>query len=312
MNLKDLVEAYVRANLLADATESTYWYVARSIRDDFDGRYPELTEMTQDWVEGYRNRQLKKTSPTTFNSKRRHMMALLAWAITRNLAQQNVFKGIRPVPVPQKPPKAIPAQQLDAYFQILETATSSDRWGNEHEMFQPQWFWLAVTKTLYLTGMRRRQLVGLRWADVDFTTGSILLRSETSKSRREWTIPLPDQLRPHLVNLHVNTTQLCGEIIGPRQVFCLPLFSQWKRLFCGEEMTAAHVDRFFKRFCKALPTDSMRFTSHRIRHTTATVLARKALNLRVVQSQLGHTSIHTTMQYVHPDLNDLRVAANLL
>lgn len=312
MNLKDLVEAYVRANVMAEATENTYWYVARSIRDDFDGRYPDIEEMTLDWVECYRNRQLKKTSATTFNSKRRHMMALLAWAIGRQLAQQNVFKCIRSVPVPQKPPKAIPMDQLQDYFRILETATSSDRWGNTQEMFQPQWFWLALTKTLYYTGMRRKQLVGLRWSDVDFRVGSILLRSENSKSRREWHIPLPDQLQSHLACLYSKTTQLCGHRIGERQVFCLPLFSRWKRMFAGDEMTAGHVDRFFKRFCKALPTDTMRLTSHRIRHTTATELARKASNLRVVQSQLGHTSINTTMLYVHPDLNDLRQAANLL
>ncbi|CAC5820706.1 hypothetical protein [uncultured Gammaproteobacteria bacterium] len=35
-------------------------------------------------------------------------------------------------------------------------------------------------------------------------------------------------------------------------------------------------------------------------------------NIKTVQNLLGHSSVHTTLGYVHPDISDMRKAVNLL
>ncbi len=47
-------------------------------------------------------------------------------------------------------------------------------------------------------------------------------------------------------------------------------------------------------------------TPHTIRHSYASELYRRSRNLRVVQENLGHTSIKTTEVYLHTDLEERR------
>ena len=45
----------------------------------------------------------------------------------------------------------------------------------------PRWFWRVVFRTLYFTGIRRRQLVALQWQDVNLDAREIHLRYECRK-----------------------------------------------------------------------------------------------------------------------------------
>ncbi|WP_430869613.1 tyrosine-type recombinase/integrase [Cupriavidus basilensis] len=60
------------------------------------------------------------------------------------------------------------------------------------------WFWGAFVKTLYFTGMRRRQILNLEWRDIDVEQRAIHLRSETSETRRSYDIPVPQSLLSEL------------------------------------------------------------------------------------------------------------------
>ena len=66
-------------------------------------------------------------------------------------------------------------------------------------------------------------------------------------------------------------------------------------------MTVGQVSCTFQRLSTAL---GIRISPHRLRHTIATEAAPK--DIRALQEFLGHTSILTTMQYVHPDLDRMR------
>jgi integrase len=311
MKLSELMAKYFASRSLKDPSIATYQYVVASVTRDFK-RDPELEEMTLDWVIGYRERQLKNTAAITFNSKRRHMLSLLTYAVYMGWIERNVFKDIKGAPVARGAPKALHKNVMADYIRILETAYVIDKRGRQVERYHPQFFWLALVKTMYYTGMRMRQVVGLRWDDIDFHESTILLRSDTSKTLKQWTIPLPPQLRGCLVDLHHQTAQLRRSEFASKQVFCLPLFSQWHKNFATKEMNTDNVANFFKRFNKSLPKGSPRISAHRIRHTTGTQLAKKVKNIKVVQTQLGHSSINTTLQYVSVDIDDMREAVAFL
>jgi integrase len=160
--------------------------------------------------------------------------------------------------------------------------------------------------------MRKRQLLGLVWDDIDFSAKTIRLRADSSKTRREWFVPLPDGLIPDLLVLRTRTVEVRREVAPGSQVFCLPLFSRRKQAFKRLRTQADRLDNFFQRLRKAMPTDMPCLSAHRIRHTTATILANSVPELKGVQEQLEHASIATTYIYAHPDLASMRKALDVL
>lgn len=79
--------------------------------------------------------------------------------------------------------------------------------GDEGAYVRPTWFWSIVINTFYYSGIRRLQLVGLTWKDIDFDSATIHLRATSSKTHREWFIPIAQPLRPELENLYLLTTE---------------------------------------------------------------------------------------------------------
>jgi site-specific recombinase XerD len=49
-----------------------------------------------------------------------------------------------------------------------------------------------------------------------------------------------------------------------------------------------------------------------LRHTYATSLLKKGVDIKTLQELMGHTSITTTQRYLHPDAEDLAAAADKL
>lgn len=309
VKVRELMEEVRALSVWSSDTYRTYKYCVDVLCAEFEHGDPDIEEITVLWLTAYRARVLAKLSPVTFNSRRRHMAVLWKYAVSRKYVEENVFRAVKPAPVPRKA-KAIPKDVLVDYIQVLSTAKRYLKDGTPVDMFPPQFFWLAVVKTFYHTGMRLRQLVGLKWRDIDWVKGSIRLRAETSKTRREWEVPIGEPLQPALLDLRRRTIQQVGADIANRQVFCLPLFSP--RTFKHGVMAPASVMSFFNRFHvkqSEVVMDAVRMTAHKIRHTTATQLLRgNRSSIKVVQELLGHSSPYTTMQYVHPDLEDMRVA----
>jgi hypothetical protein len=169
----------------------------------------------------------------------------------------------------------------------------------------PRWFWRIVVLTLYYTGMRRRQLVSLRWRDIDFDKAEILLRYEGSKTRRQWEIPISEGLMPELLKLRERTCKHRGLVDSTKlvddQVFNVTLF--YKR-YRGTRMTSDQLTGFFRRLGEI---STVPVSAHRMRHTVATELTRgDRPDVQAVAALLGHTDIRTTLRYVHTDTAQMR------
>ena len=55
--------------------------------------------------------------------------------------------------------------------------------------------------------------------------------------------------------------------------------------------------------------DSDRLSTHKLRHTAATLMLRNGVDTRVLQEILGHSSLNTTQIYTHVESDSLRAAA---
>lgn len=132
--------------------------------------------------------------------------------------------------------------------------------------------------TALQTGMRKGEIFNLKWSNIDFDYGFIeLLETKSGKSRK---IPLSDKLRDiFFSNMQVNT--------GSEYVFINP--------DTGKPYT--DIKHSFATVLKTARINNFRF--HDLRHTLATRLVEKSIDLVVVKEILGHSKIETTMRYAH-------------
>lgn len=295
LKLSELVEIYIARRILRPASKDNYRKIVRIwIQDTGRGI---VSHIDEEHVLAWRNVVLARASAITWNSYRRHLRALWNFAIKKNVCHANPFAETQPAPTPDRPKKTISKGDLIRLNQLLQHT--------EFQRVRPAWFWAIVLKTFYFTGIRRTQLTALLWNDIRLRDGSILLRSTTSKTRKEWSIPISDPLVPELENLHLVTTHVLKRPPrGEEQVFNVTLFNP---SYVGNQMTVDQVSGTFQRLSKIT---GIRISPHRLRHTLATEVA--PTDIRALQELLGHSSILTTMEYVHPDLDRMRLLINTL
>jgi integrase len=148
-----------------------------------------------------------------------------------------------------------------------------------------------------LTGMRRGELLGLKWEDIDFGGNRIHVRRAlwrgkfvAPKSRRSRrVIDMAATLKGALSRL---SSRFRGDLV-----------------FCSKEGTPLDPDnlmhREFPRVLRRAGLRRIRF--HDLRHTHASLLIAQGAHPKYIQVQLGHASIQTTLdRYGHlmPDVHE--------
>ena len=182
---------------------------------------------------------------------------------------------IRPPKRPRRLPKYLSEAQVEALLAAPQTATTlglRDR---------------AMLETLYATGLRVSELVGLKLAQVGLSEGVVRVMGKGSKERLvplgeeavAWLIRYLKDVRPalagHATSQHVFLTQRRTPLT--RQAF-------WALI---------------KRHAIGAGISSNALSPHVLRHAFATHLLNHGADLRVVQLLLGHSDITTTTIYTH-------------
>ena len=298
MNVLDLAEEYLRPRSLRPETAKAYRQRARSFATRIG--LLEINEVTSEHVIKYRDSSLKDgCSMVTWNSNRRHLRAMFGDAVKRGWITNCPFRGVAAGRENVRP-KLVSSSDMKIALQTI---------GMRDGRFEPHGFWRLLLVTLALTAMRRSQLVGLQWADVNLSElPAIRLRGETSKTEREYEAPVCSHLCPLLTEFRrVSRGAWTGsdDDFEQSQVFNLRLhLSGIQR---ASSLTHDCVSDFFRRLARDSNT---KISAHRLRHRAATMLLREGLDLRHVQELLGHTSILTTMRYVWPDMSITTAALN--
>ena len=74
-------------------------------------------------------------------------------------------------------------------------------------------------------------------------------------------------------------------------------------------MTTDAVHYMVKQRLKKAGLDASQYSSHKLRHTAATLMLQNGVDVRTLQEVLGHENLNTTQIYTHVDNEDLRIAA---
>ncbi|MDQ5767881.1 tyrosine-type recombinase/integrase [Thiothrix subterranea] len=287
----DLINLYTRERTPSKAMVQQLGVVTRSFRQF--AKVHHLDDIQRNHLLEWKQHLLneRQVTVTSYNNYLRHFKTLLNFAGEMGWDGTVVMKGIRRLPEHKKKKRTLTNESVQKIIGYLHQP-------QQHNM--PGWFWEAVVKTLYYTGMRRRQLVGLCWGDIDRQHSTIMLRAENSKTREEWSIPVAPPLQAVFDELARLTQARLGRMFRTdEQVFNLPLF---KSGYKGKVMTVEHVSAAFRRIRE---NTGIEVSPHRFRHTFATKLAKQG-KIRDLQQMMGHSDVRTTLGYVQPDLNNMR------
>ncbi|MBR2667225.1 MAG: tyrosine recombinase XerC [Oscillospiraceae bacterium] len=148
--------------------------------------------------------------------------------------------------------------------------------------------------TLFLNcGLRISELVGLNMNDVQKDRLHVL-----GKGGKE-----------RIVFLNDACTAALDDYIAERSAMTLidenALFVTRRRT----RITVSAVHKLVKKHLLAAGLDAEHLSSHKLRHTAATLMLQNGVDVRTLQEVLGHENLNTTQIYTHVDNDELRVAA---
>ncbi len=162
------------------------------------------------------------------------------------------------------------------------------------------------TATMILTGLRKGELLGLKWSDLADSTLSVN-RGVFMKNKR-----------PCVEEYQAKTdTSLRTVILPPEIAYLLHTLPRYSEFIFGSNKGTLMWPRnftrsynaFFRRLQEVEP-DVRLLPPHCCRHTFATLMLDSGANLRIVQDALGHASIQTTARYMHPDHASMQAAVD--
>jgi integrase/recombinase XerC len=211
------------------------------------------------------------------------------WLATSERLPANPAALLRSPKVKRKLPHYLETHDLEA----LLTAPQGDDEGAVRDR--------AILETLYSTGMRVSELVGLNDRDLDLIGGIARVRG---KGRKERLAPLGLPAVRAIEAYQRVRSAAHGKGAETRGTFLST--KQAKRGGGGgKRLSDVDVRRRLAHHLAAAGLSS-RTTPHTLRHSFATHLLRAGADIRVVQELLGHASLNTTQIYTHLTIEALR------
>jgi integrase len=222
-------------------------------------------------------------SPQTIANIRTVLRSALGQALKWAMAARNVATLIDP---PRIPRPQFHALDTDGARKLLEVARG--------ERFE------AIIVLALTLGLRRGEILGLRWSDVDFEErvlrvnqalqhfGGRLQVAEVKTERSRRIVAMPESVTRALKTQRARQAQE-RLLAGLRWQDTDLVFTS----VTGAPLEPITLHREYKLMLKAarLPTE-MRF--HDLRHTAASLLLAQGVHLRVIMELLGHSSISLT------------------
>lgn len=236
-----------------------------------------LSEITPKDVDDYKRIRLKDVAPSTVNRELQCVRSLF------NLAKRwNKFFGNNPV----SEAKLIPVNNQKE--RILSRKEEERLLGLSNPYLKP------ILITALNTGMRKNEILTLRWTNIDLDTKVITLEHTNTKTKKTRRIPINSVLRKLLLEQRLKSG-------GNEYIFLSPTGNPYKR--------HDSIKGSYERLCKKASISGLRF--HDLRHTAATRMIEAGASIVAVSKILGHSDIKMTMRYTHPDTS-LKEAVELL
>jgi len=276
------LENFVRRNR-RPATYNLYEMIVRLYLKPGLGR--KLTSLTVPTVQEFLNRRLQQGDSIR---KVQVMRTVLSAALTRAVREELIVRNVaRLVELPQWQRGQIRPWAADEARAFLASA-------------RPDPLYSAFV-LLILYGLRRGEVLGLRWDDIDFDGGTIHIRQQLQRVRGElFLAPVKTQAGKRGLPL-LDTAAQALKLQAERQaLYRIDMGSAWPEtglVFTtrtGRPVEPRNFVRSFRRICDDSKIRLIKV--HHVRHTVGSLLKDLGVPARDAHTILGHTRISTTLE----------------
>lgn len=150
----------------------------------------------------------------------------------------------------------------------------------------------AILETLYSSGIRVSELVGLRFDALDLSASRIVVLGKRRKQR--------------IAHLGSFASAALTAYLGIRAELGNPTHDRVFVNFRGGPLTQRSVQRVIEKYVRQILPGRTEVSPHTLRHTFATHMLDAGADLRVVQELLGHESLSSTQIYTHVSIDRLK------
>ena len=233
--------------------------------------------------------QPKGLSAKTVRNINQVISSAMDFAVAQKIISENPCKAVALPKLEHKEMQTIPAEQLQAFLQEA-TATGV------YEMYYIE---LA-------TGLRRGELLGLKWSDIDWKNGIIKVRRQVARVNGEIVeAPLKTKNSYRAVSISPQAIEVLREQkrkTNDTYVFPSPN---------GGPISPDSVNNMLGRVLERSGIPKVRF--HDLRHTFATIALQNGVDIKTVSDMLGHFSAGFTLDtYAHVTTSAQKEAAQTM
>lgn len=224
-------------------------------------------------------KQTKGLQPATINRAIHALRSFYSYIVKRDIYGKNIAEMLEPLKLQQKERIYLTEAEFDALIGSIENKLVN-----------------MIITTLYFTGLRIAECLSLTLKDVDMS--SRLIHVVAGKGNKDRIIPINNKLYVQLNNYLIHIRPQCES----------------DRFFASTK--SGRVSREYINRCLKIATAKAAITKnvtcHILRHSFASNLVSKNVNIVNVQKLLGHSSLKVTSIYTHTNLNELEKSVNML
>ena len=266
VRLEDYVKEYTENYLNKMKSAKNRKYIIGTLMSEFKGKF--LTEITPGKIDRYKTKRQKDgVSNVTINRE----LALLKAIFNKAIDGEEYEINGNPVakagllPEDSRRERILTVKEMERLIKVAENP-----WGNCLPLF------LTIALN---TGMRKMEILSLKWEHVDFKNKHLVVTKDRAKSGKERRVPMNGVVFDALKKLDRKHDYI---FYSPK--------------------TGTHVKNIKTAFWRACDKAGIKnLTVHDLRHTAASFLVNDCgIDIVTAARILGHSDIQMTVKYVHP------------
>jgi len=267
-HLDDFYRDYIN-NIGSPSTQQSYPQKIKPILEYFKNTSP--LSLDKELITGYITIRRKKVAKATVNKEIIALRTMLDHLVETGVSDNNPARDIKLFSdLPQRLPRCLAPDEVRNIMSAMKDYVAC------------RGYFAEIIITYLFTGLRRYELLNLKTNAVDFQSNSIRIIGKGNKERRI-------ELHPVLAKEVFPTVMEKNE--GRQGPY---FFGGYKQPLMNDNSLGRAFRIFLRR--KGLYNE---ISLHSLRHTFLSYLIDAGVNIKKVQEIAGHTSIKTTMKYLH-------------
>lgn len=292
-----------RDSIRLNTVEGYELYINKHIRPYFSEKKLTVREITTQDIQGYYKKKLSEgQSPNSIRKHHAVIHGALDEAVNQKMIRANPSNDVK---LPKREVfegTAYSIEDAEKLLSVLDT-----------EIIKP-----AVILGLYY-GLRRSEVCGLRWDDINFEAGTMTVRNtvvqmktlieheETKSTKSKRTLALVGATIPYLQSLKAEQDKLKA-LMGDRYPDPMGHICTHKN---GKPFLPGYISHRFLDLLRKYNLPEIRF--HDLRHTAGSLLMEQGATIKQVQECLGHEKASTTADiYLHVSMRGKQAVAQMM